>query len=257
MKTVRLEDIGPPSVEEMFHACGVSLAAARNWDKYVIGCRNKFDMIARHLRQNSLGTTNDQKVLDWGCALGGVAILVDHEFPAQVHAADVDRHSIAWLKCTAPAIQACLLEPDVALPFDDNYFDCIYGISVLTHLPRSQQEFYLKELRRILKPGSVVILTVAGYRICEYNRERGKSNYPHEIDGQKLLKHGFLFNSYPIHTKHRIEFAQKSPYGQAYHSPEFIHEVFGCYFEIKEITEGGLLGRQDVVVMRKPASSKN
>ena len=47
------------------------------------------------------------------------------------------------------------------IPFSDNYFDKVYCIAVLHHIPSDQLRIEaLKELRRILKPGGVLILTV-------------------------------------------------------------------------------------------------
>ena len=47
------------------------------------------------------------------------------------------------------------------LPFPDNYFDKVYSIAVLHHIP--SQEFrlqFLKEIKRVMKPKGLLILTV-------------------------------------------------------------------------------------------------
>ena len=47
------------------------------------------------------------------------------------------------------------------LPFSDNFFDKVYSIAVLHHIP--SEEFRLQvlnEIRRVLKPGGLLILTV-------------------------------------------------------------------------------------------------
>lgn len=47
------------------------------------------------------------------------------------------------------------------LPFSDNYFDKVYSLAVLQHIP--SQEFrqqFLKEVRRVLRPRGLLFLTV-------------------------------------------------------------------------------------------------
>ena len=47
------------------------------------------------------------------------------------------------------------------LPFPDNFFDKIYSIAVLHHIPSEEFRLqFLKEARRVLKPGGLLILTV-------------------------------------------------------------------------------------------------
>ncbi|TFB08151.1 class I SAM-dependent methyltransferase, partial [Candidatus Atribacteria bacterium MT.SAG.1] len=47
------------------------------------------------------------------------------------------------------------------LPFPNNYFDKIYSIAVLHHIPSEQFRMqFFKEARRILKPNGFLILTV-------------------------------------------------------------------------------------------------
>lgn len=41
-----------------------------------------------------------------------------------------------------------------------NSFDCCYSISVIEHLPEAERAVLLKEIRRVLKPGANLILTV-------------------------------------------------------------------------------------------------
>ena len=54
-----------------------------------------------------------------------------------------------------------------SLPYDDNYFDVVYSKSLLEHLWKP--DLYLKEARRILKPGGMILTLVpdweANYKI--------------------------------------------------------------------------------------------
>jgi len=49
----------------------------------------------------------------------------------------------------------------LSLPFSDNFFDKVYSIAVLHHIPSEEFRIqFLKEARRALKPGGLLILTV-------------------------------------------------------------------------------------------------
>ena len=47
------------------------------------------------------------------------------------------------------------------LPFPENFFDKVYSISILHHIPSQYFQLqYLKEAKRVLKPGGILILRV-------------------------------------------------------------------------------------------------
>ena len=46
------------------------------------------------------------------------------------------------------------------LPFKDNYFDKVFSICVVEHLPVEVRKFVMKEMNRVLKPGGIVALTM-------------------------------------------------------------------------------------------------
>jgi SAM-dependent methyltransferase len=54
------------------------------------------------------------------------------------------------------------------LTYDDAFFDWIYSVSVIEHIPDGGDAVAMSEIRRVLRPGGVVALTVpfsdAGYR---------------------------------------------------------------------------------------------
>jgi len=51
------------------------------------------------------------------------------------------------------------------LPFSDNFFDKIFSIAVLHHIPSEElRTLFLKEAKRVLKPGGILVLTVWNFR---------------------------------------------------------------------------------------------
>lgn len=45
------------------------------------------------------------------------------------------------------------------LPFSENYFDHVFSICVIEHLPSAVRRYMMKELGRVVKPGGIVSLT--------------------------------------------------------------------------------------------------
>lgn len=57
------------------------------------------------------------------------------------------------------------------LPFSDNYFDKVYNIAVLQHIPsREFREQFLKEIKRVLKSEGLLFLTV--WNLWKWNNIR-------------------------------------------------------------------------------------
>ena len=139
---MKLDKTPPPTRAQLAQASGVAKTAAADWPHYCRACRTRFNVVSAVLKRCLGDDLDGKKVLDWGSAVGGVAIILDDELPVSVTAADVDRHSIAWLSEASDAIDTAVLTPGEALPFDDHTFDAIYGISVLTHIPPDYQAYY-------------------------------------------------------------------------------------------------------------------
>ena len=104
------------------------------------------------------------RALEWGC---GPARIVRH-LPAllgpawDVYGTDANPRTVAWCKANLPGIHFAengVLPP---LPFPDGYFDCVYSVSVFTHLPEDAHPAWARELRRVLKPGGLLLCTLNG-----------------------------------------------------------------------------------------------
>ena len=56
----------------------------------------------------------------------------------------------------------------LSLPFSNNFFDKIFSIAVLHHIPSKKLQLqFLKEAKRVLKPGGILVLTVWNFRELE------------------------------------------------------------------------------------------
>lgn len=102
-----------------------------------------------------------EKVLDSGCANGRLfEILQDKN--ADYYGVDISEKLVAIAKKNYFGTRAKFQVVDsLNLPFPGNFFDNVYSISVLHHIPsRKFQLQYLKEARRVLKPEGFLIIRV-------------------------------------------------------------------------------------------------
>jgi len=106
-------------------------------------------------------------VLEWGCGPGRLirhlpALLNRRQ--ATLTGADCNPESIAWCRDHIPGIQFLVNDMLPPFLFEDDRFDVIYCFSVFTHLSEDAQSAWAEELRRVLKPGGLLICTTHGER---------------------------------------------------------------------------------------------
>ena len=103
------------------------------------------------------------RILDWGCGHGRVIrYFADIEPHAELHGVDIDADNVGWIQRHLPTVKAIhgpLMPP---LPYPDDMFDFIFGLSVMTHLTEGVQRAWLEELQRISRPGALIMLTFSG-----------------------------------------------------------------------------------------------
>lgn len=178
------------------------------------------------------------RVLDWGCGpCRTLRWLLADAAPGKYYGCDVDGRAIDWCRkhVKNAAFETTNAQPP--LPYADNFFDVIYGVSVVTHLNADFQDVWLRELRRIVRPGGLVMLSVMGYGIG--------SNLP-EPQRSQFLEKGFLFARSGVWTGIHAEW-----YADAYQSEAQVREAFGKHFTVIAYNPAGMNGHQDLVVMQR------
>jgi SAM-dependent methyltransferase len=102
------------------------------------------------------------RVLDFGCGCGRVARHWAELEGPEVHGCDYNAELIAWCEDNLPFLRTArnALEPPTR--YQDASFDLVYAFSVLTHLSEPLQHAWMGELRRILRPGGLLLITTLG-----------------------------------------------------------------------------------------------
>ena len=105
--------------------------------------------------------TKFSDILEWGCSTGRVLRhWQDIAEDTRVWGCDIDAGSIEWCaQHLTPTFRFFQATTRPSLPIPDSTFDFIYGISIFTHISELI-ESWLLELRRITRPGGIVLVTI-------------------------------------------------------------------------------------------------
>ena len=102
-----------------------------------------------------------QAILDFGCGCGRV-LRRWRGLDAYVCGTDLSGPAVKWCQAHLPFVEVGVNGLEPPLNYDDESFDLIYAISVFTHLPVATQLAWRDELRRVLRPGGHLLLTLHG-----------------------------------------------------------------------------------------------
>jgi SAM-dependent methyltransferase len=109
--------------------------------------------------------TKEVSICEWGC---GPARIIRHIRPlldrsnTQLYGFDYNCRSITWCQENINDITFACNSVAPPLPCDTNSFDCLFNLSVFTHLSKKMHTEWIRELRRVVKPGGLIIFTTHG-----------------------------------------------------------------------------------------------
>lgn len=228
-----------PPPEVMRRASGDALPAF--WEATGIkGCNDVRRVLARHVELHRVG-----RLLEWGCGAGRVTRHLIDRFPwARVHGTDIDADAIAWARAHLEGeFAVCATSPP--LVYGDATFDVIVSLSVFTHLTLESQAEWLRELRRVLKPGGILLATTHG----EF---AGRWLLPRAAEYEAVFADGF-------HDATRDEtlgaVASGEYYRATYQTREHTEREWSRHLDVIDFVQGGSNNLQDVFVLRRPASN--
>ncbi len=213
--------IGEPPTAKRFNESGLV-----DWRR-IEGC----------LRQGGF-TFERGAVLDFGCGCGRIL----RHFALNADAcgffgADVDRELIEWNSLHLDFAAFHTINPNPPTRYDTEQFDAVYGFSVFSHLPLDAAAAWRGELRRIGKPGAVVVLTLHGQHVMNevaaYNRDIGApSAETLNKDKPTLKQDGFLFYPYPESANNTADWMNNCRYGNAFFTEAFAQTFWSEGFKV-------------------------
>ncbi|TAJ71365.1 MAG: class I SAM-dependent methyltransferase [Phenylobacterium sp.] len=179
-----------------------------------------------------------QNVLDFGCGPGRLISALAPRHPSvRFHGADIDAEAIAWAQAALADFGAFTVNPHLPpLPYADEVFDLIFSLSTFTHMPEDHQFAWLDELRRVLKPGALLVTTIMNPFAYDL---------PAKIMEQ-AADTGFAYWDDAAETEGLPSF-----YRLAYHTHDYVRRHWARGFEVLAIGGHDLNDTQDSVLLRR------
>lgn len=116
-------------------------------------------------------------VLDFGCGCGRVIRHFLNTRGPRLHGTDYNPRLVGWCARHLPAADFKLNPPAGPLPYPADSFDLVYSYSVFTHLSEPSQRLWMDELRRVLRPGGLLYLTLHGRGFADSMGERERADF--------------------------------------------------------------------------------
>jgi hypothetical protein len=184
------------------------------------------------------------RVLDWGVGCGRVARHFPRDRAGTLTGCDIDHDNVAWCRAHLPGtFVATSLKPP--LPFSDDAFDAVYGISVFTHLRETMQLRWLDELSRVTRRGAMLMMTTHGRTAIDFSR---LSPDAYRATCARVAREGVVESGANTQLDGHAEHGGE--YVNVYHSDDYVRRTWGRWFDVLAILPGYIL-HHDLVVMRK------
>jgi SAM-dependent methyltransferase len=185
------------------------------------------------LMSNGSSMDSFRSILDFGCGCGRV-LRHWRDLGAAIQGADYNPYFVDW--CTDNLNFASFERTHAAhrLSYEDDAFDFIFAFSVFTHLEQDAHDFWLRELRRVLSPQGILLLTVHG---SAYADALGPNERKRFDSGEFVITNPAFSGSSSC---------------AVYHSERYIREKLTEGFTLVDLTSG-TMRTQDGVLLRKAA----
>jgi len=170
-----------------------------------------------------------KKVLDLGAGLGRHSIFFAQQ-GFNVSAIDISDYGVNHLKEWAEkenlGIDAKIGDM-VSLPYEDNYFDCVFAYHTISHADTEGINKVIKEIERVLKQGGEIYTSMCSKESWEFS----KSGFPKIDENTVLVKEDGPENDVPHFYANREELLSM------FHNfdIERIRHIDYCYINSKKI----------------------
>jgi SAM-dependent methyltransferase len=208
------------------------------YERFETGGATSAAWIRDLLARNGVDMNEVDALLDFGCGCGRV---VRHwsDLPGSVHGSDYNPNLVRWCSDNLPFATFVANAAEPPLPYADGSFDFLYSISIFTHLDEPLQMPWMRELTRVVRPGGLILITVAG------------EDYAHNLPGWEQVREAFGAGRLVVRKPERTG----SNACAVLHPPEYVRDTLTAGLEIVDHEPGVRhAGRQDALLLRTPVS---
>lgn len=207
-----------------------------NYEKYYTNSIGTAEWLRDHFKRHI--DLKNKRILDWGCGPGRIIRHLPNVIgnECEYFATDYNKETIDWCSKNLPGIQFNQNTLVAQLPYNDNFIDVIYGISIFTHLSEQLHYDWFNELYRVLKPNGILFLTTHG------------DNFKVKLTDAELKK----YNADQLVVRGNVKEGHRTY--SAFHPQGFMRRMFGNAEILEHIEtkpEKGNYVPQDIWIIKK------
>jgi SAM-dependent methyltransferase len=201
-----------------------------------------------------------RRILDFGCADGRVIRWFHDLKECEVWGVELlGEYIVLCQQYLSPPFKFATNTSEPHLPFEDRSFDFIYACSVFTHIA-DLADSWLLELRRILRPGGRLYITIHDDRSLEVCLDPEQvRRHPHlEPVRDKLQdlerQNPYLGTDYSMFAIYRSPGPGGHREAQVFYKTEYLKQHLGSMFNLLSITPQAYSEFQSAYLLEKAAS---
>ncbi len=216
----------------------------------------RWGLYDKNLVKNQIDKYIDDKdglsILDFGCSSGRVLRHFYSESKLQkweLYGVDIQAKPIQWIREFMPP-EFCVYTGSTipVLPFPDNHFDVIYGFSIFTHI-KFNWDMWLLELRRVLKPGGLLIQTIHTENAWRFYYDNRDAPWVFNNHSAEMLKTRDMPFTYFYYGDMNVS--------QVFWRRDIAREYWGRYFKVLDLIEPpSERSFQDWIICRKSINAR-
>ncbi len=233
------EELPVPAPEDRMGYCPDDASEYLKWGLYD---KN----LIKSLVDRELAQDDSLNILDFGCSSGRVLRHFYSEAKNKnwkLSGVDIQARPIQWMREFMPS-DFCVYTGSTlpTLPFPDNHFDVIYGFSIFTHI-KFHWDMWLLELKRILKPGGLLIQTIHTENAWKYYYDNRDESWVINNHSAAMLQSREMIYDYFYYGDMSVS--------QVFWRREIAKKYWERYFTVIDVLQPPERSFQDWMVCRK------
>lgn len=210
------------------------VAGTDELDWFLEGGRRGADTVRTALARVGKDLAECRSLLDLGAGCGRVVRHLRTPAGPKLHGCDCNVTAVRWCQKHLPFAAFAVNGLEPPLPYPAGAFDLVYAFSVFTHFDAGLQPRWMAEVRRVLAPGGLALISLHGDGALDALTPGERAAY---MGGKLVVREATVAGT---------------NYCAAYHPDRYVRGDFSAGFEVADHIPLGAKGNppQDLYVFR-------
>ncbi len=209
------------------------------------------DLVVDALESTGSQVTEGMSWLDFGCSSARVVRVLAAAYPAcEWHGCDPIADAIEWAREHIEGVSFVRNPETPPLPYEDEHFDCVYAISIWSHFAAPAALAWLREVRRVMRPGGTLVMSTHGYQTIAHDHRSDRRDDAQLREVRSALwEEGFWYR--PEFGEAGDHGVANPEWGTAFLTPEWLLVKATPAWGVKAFAPGRVEDNQDLYVLER------